>query len=451
MKLTKLAKFVCAGTLACLLGASLSGCSKKDAIQADTRTKIVFWHEMTGQGQDKLEQLVNEFNKSQDKYTVVPEFVGSYNEAIQKILNTHGTDASPAVFQSMDVSTAQMYYSGYTTPVQKFIDEDNYDVSQISDVARAFYSKDGKQLSMPFNTSQPVLYYNATLLKEYGITPPPKDPSYSDITRIANELYEKSNHKIKGMSVEIYGWFFEQFMANSKVCMANNDNGRSGIPTAVNFTNQATVDAMKWIQDNLKNGSFMNYGAGSNAGTNETAAFLSRKLGMFLQSSGLITQLTTGTKDEVGVCYYPHPDGQEANGVSIGGASLWISNDKSNKVQHGAWELIKFLLSAKSQAQWQAATGYLALNKKSQEQKVLVDLYKKNPAAKVASDQLNRTIANTANSGIFMQNVVQERLLSQTAMEQIYDGTDVNKALQEAQNSMNSYITSSNKAEGFTK
>ena len=50
-----------------------------------------------------------------------------------------------------------------------------------------------------------------------------------------------------------------------------------------------------------------------------------------------------------------------------------------------------------------------------------------------------------------MQNVVQERLLSQTAMEQIYDGTDVNKALQEAQNSMNSYITSSNKAEGFTK
>lgn len=432
------------------LGSFLGGCSsKKDAVQASNRTKIVFWHEMTGQGQDALEELVDEFNKSQDKYTVVPTYAGSYNEVIQKVLNTHGTDASPAIFQSMDISTAQMYYSGYTTPMQKFIDEDNYDVSQISDVARAFYSKDNQQLSMPFNTSQPVLYYNATLLKEYGITPPPKDPSYSDIARVANELYEKSNHKVKGMSVEIYGWFFEQFMANSNTLMANHQNGRSGVATKVNFTNDATVKAMQWIQDNLKKGSFMNYGAGSNAGTNETAAFLSRKLGMFLQSSGSITQLTTGTKDEIGVCYYPHPDGQEANGVSIGGASLWISNDKSDKVQRGAWELTKFLLSAKSQAKWQAATGYLALNKNSQKQKVLVDLYKKNPAAKVASDQLNRTTANTANSGIFMQNLVQERTLSQTAMEQIYAGADIKKALQEAQDSMNSYIASSNQAEGF--
>ncbi|KLA44589.1 glycerol-3-phosphate binding protein [Ligilactobacillus ruminis DSM 20403 = NBRC 102161] len=111
-------------------------------VSASERTKIVFWHEMTGPAQVELKRLVNEFNKHQDKYEVEAEFEGDYNEAVQKILNTHGTDASPAVFQAMDISSAQMYYSKHTTPVQKFIDEDGYDVSQISSVARAFYSKD---------------------------------------------------------------------------------------------------------------------------------------------------------------------------------------------------------------------------------------------------------------------------------------------------------------------
>ena len=50
-----------------------------------------------------------------------------------------------------------------------------------------------------------------------------------------------------------------------------------------------------------------------------------------------------------------------------------------------------------------------------------------------------------------MQNLVQARLLEQTAMEQIYGGTDVKTALTNAQKSMNSYIQQSNQANGFSK
>ena len=114
----------------------------------------------------------------------------------------------------------------------------------------------------------------------------------------------------------------------------------------------------------------MNYGAGANAQNNETASFRSGRLGMFMQSSASIGQLTTGNQDQLGITYYPHPDGQKSNGVAIGGASLWISNDKPSNVQRGAWEFIKYLMTAKSQAQWQVATGYLALNKDSQKEAV---------------------------------------------------------------------------------
>lgn len=99
---------------------------------------------------------------------------------------------------------------------------------------------------------------------------------------------------------------------------------------------------MSWIRTNIKSGDFVNYGSGSSAENNEIAAFLANKLGIFVQSSAYIGQLTTGTKNKLGISYFPHPDGVKANGVGIGGAALWISNDKPKKTQRGAWEFIKF-------------------------------------------------------------------------------------------------------------
>ena len=53
------------------------------------------------------------------------------------------------------------------------------------------------------------------------------------------------------MSIEIYGWFFEQFLANAGVCMANKDDGHNGVSTAVDFTSGTAGNTMKWIQNGL--------------------------------------------------------------------------------------------------------------------------------------------------------------------------------------------------------
>lgn len=415
----------------------------------DNRTEVVFWHEMGGPSEQALEKVVDGFNKSQTKYKVVPKYQGSYDEAIQKILQTHNTSTSPAVFQAFDISTAQMLHSGYTTPVQDFIDEDHYDVSKISSVARAFYANDGKQQAMPFNTSQPVLYYNASLLKKYGITPPPVSPSYSDITRVAKELYEKSGHKTKGMTVQVYGWFMEQALANANRQIANNNDGHTGNPTKVNIDNPDTVEFLKWIKENIKADDFIDYGSGASAGANQTAGFLSDKVGIFIQSSASIGQLSKNNKNELGITYFPHPDGKKANGVAIGGAALWISNDKPKNVQRGAFEFIKYTLKPEVQAEWQKATGYLALNKDSQKTSTLKDLYAKNPASKVPGEQLANAKANFANSGILMEGMQLARQLEEVAMETVYNGGDINSALKTADRSINENLTQLNKANGY--
>lgn len=414
----------------------------------DDRIPVVLWHEMGGPSEQAIEKVVDGFNKSQTKYKVIPKYQGSYDEAIQKILQTHGTSTSPAVFQAFDISTAQMLHSGYTTPVQNFIDAENYDVSKISSVARAFYSNGGKQQAMPFNTSQPVLYYNASLLKKYGITPPPVSPSYSDITRVAKQLYEKSDHKVKGMTVQVYGWFLEQALANAGGQLTNRNDGHTGNPTKVNVNNPDTVEFLKWIRENIKAGDFIDYGSGASAGANQTAGFLSDKVGIFIQSSASIGELTAN-KNKLGITYFPHPDNKKANGVAIGGAALWISNDKPKDVQQGAFEFIKYSLRPEVQAQWQKSTGYLALNKDSQKTSTLQDLYKKNPESKVPGEQLANAKPNYSNSGILMEGMQLARQLEEVAMETVYNGGDINSALTTADKNINDNLQQLNKANGY--
>ncbi|MGA3375612.1 ABC transporter substrate-binding protein [Lactiplantibacillus pentosus] len=421
----------------------------RSQVQANTgRIKVVFWHEMKGPGQKAIDAYVKAFNQQQSKYEVVAEFEGGYNGVIQKILNTHGTAASPALFQSMDISTSQMYHSGFTTPMQKFIDRDGYDASQIIPGAKAIVMRKDQLLAMPFNASQTALYYNKAVLRKYGITPPPVDPTYDDITRVAKAIHDKSHGEVKGMTMEAYSWLFEQLVANAGVPVANHDNGHTGNATKVDFTSPAAINAMKWVKENIDYGDFMNFGSGGNAAANEAASFLSGHLGIFMQSSAKTGQLYQVLKNDLGVTYFPRPNGQKANGIAVGGAALWIANDKPSAVQDGAWEFTKYLTSPKVQADWQAKTGYLAVNKDAKDEPTLKKLFKKSPVLEVSGNQMARTKPNNTNSGVFLDGWVPARTAIQNAMQQIFAGQDIRKSLQTAENTYNQVLESNNRANG---
>lgn len=421
----------------------------RSQVQANTgRIKVVFWHEMKGPGQKAIDAYVKAFNQQQSKYEVVAEFEGGYNGVIQKILNTHGTAASPALFQSMDISTSQMYHSGFTTPMQKFIDRDGYDASQIIPGAKAIVMRKDQLLAMPFNASQTALYYNKAVLRKHGITPPPVDPTYDDITRVAKAIHDKSHGEVKGMTMEAYSWLFEQLVANAGVPVANHDNGHTGNATKVDFTSPAAINAMKWGKENIDYGDFMNFGSGGNAAANEAASFLSGHLGIFMQSSAKTGQLYQVLKNALGVTYFPRPNGQKANGIAVGGAALWIANDKPSAVQDGAWEFTKYLTSPKVQADWQAKTGYLAVNKDAKDEPTLKKLFKKSPVLEVSGNQMARTKPNNTNSGVFVDGWVPARTAIQNAMQQIFAGQDIRKSLQTAENTYNQVLESNNRANG---
>src|SRR5512146_2092345 len=124
-------------------------------------TKIAFWHAMAGDiGGKAIPQMANDFNASQDKCYVEPIYQGSYDDSLNKLKAGLQSNQTPAVVQLFDIGTRLMVDLKVVTPVQDFIDEEKYDISDLEPNVLAYYTVDKRQYSMPFNTSTPLLYYN---------------------------------------------------------------------------------------------------------------------------------------------------------------------------------------------------------------------------------------------------------------------------------------------------
>lgn len=415
---------------------------------ADQRIKIVYWHSMAGAPQIALNKLVAQYNKSQTKYQIVPEYQGAYPESLPKYLNVASSNVAPTIIQAQEIATSALIKSNATQPVQDFIDQEQYDTSDLEPGILQYYTVNHKLRSMPFNSSVPVLYYNKSLVKKLGLDPLPVDPTYNDITKLAQAITQKTNHKTKGMTLEAYGWLFEELTANQNAQLANYQNGRAPgkYATKLNIATPAAIKTMNWAKTNIANGSFANYGAGTVAETNQLASFLSNKVGMFMQSSASISDIQSGAKFDVGVTYLPHPDDTPRNGLPIGGASLWITKSKSSAQKAGAWDFLKFLATAKAQAQWRLETGYLAINKKAQNEPKVVAAVKKNPNLAVPTQQLETSKQNVVTQGPLVPILPIERANVEAAMQAIYGGADVVKSLKTAEKATNTALAAYNDA-----
>ena len=81
------------------------------------------------------------------------------------------TKSGPSLIQVYEIGSRFMIDSKAITPVQKYVDADKFDLSQLEENILNYYKFDGKLYSMPFNTSNPILYYNKDMFKAAGLDP----------------------------------------------------------------------------------------------------------------------------------------------------------------------------------------------------------------------------------------------------------------------------------------
>ena len=142
---------------------------------AQARTEITWWHAMGGELGAKLEEIVANYNKSQDQYTVVPTYKGNYTETMTAAIAAFRAHKQPDIVQVFEVGTGTMMAAkGAVYPVYKLMKDTGqaFDPKAFLPAVVGYYTDtDGNMLSMPFNSSTPILYYNKDVFKKAGLDP----------------------------------------------------------------------------------------------------------------------------------------------------------------------------------------------------------------------------------------------------------------------------------------
>lgn len=403
---------------------------------------VVWWHSMGGELGKVVTQLVADFNASQTGVVVEEVFQGTYDESLNKMKASMDSKSGPSLIQVYEIGSRFMIDSKATTPVQTFVDAEGYDLSQLEENITNYYTFDGKLHSMPFNTSNPILYYNKDLFKAAGLDPEKPPATFEEVKEAAAKLTQNGQ---AGASFAIYGWFMEQLFANQGEEYVNNGNGRTASATESLLNNETGVKTLTWWKDLVDSKSALNLGRK----TDDTKkAFAAGQIAMTLDSTASLRGIvdTVAGNFEVGTGFLPKAADAKDGGVVVGGASLWILNNKPEAEQKAAWEFIKFLAKPETQAYWHINTGYFPITKKAYDEQIVADNLAKYPQFQTAVDQLHASTPSTASQGAVIGVFPEARQLVETAIEEALTGVkEPQKALDDAAKAITEKIGNYNK------
>jgi sn-glycerol 3-phosphate transport system substrate-binding protein len=369
---------------------------------ADKPVEITFWHGTDGANQDELVRLTDEFNSSQSDVRVeLVHYI--YEDAINKYIAGLETGDLPDLVMIEDTGLQQMIDTQSVLPAQACVKADKYDLSDHLERVVNYYTVDGTLWPMPFNVSNPILYFNKIAFRAAGLDPADPPSTLDEIKTASQQLKDAGVAKQAGFALKMDPWYLEQLLAKEGKPYVNNGNGRKERATAVAFDGPAGQKIFKWFADMVDSGlAITNEAEGASVFDNLLAIGADNATMTIDTSAGLgtVKQLLESGQfpnAELGIAPIPGPEGK--GGVLVGGAALYISNQSPKAKQAAAWEYLKFLNEPESQAEWAAATGYVPIRESAAELPVLQQRWAEAPEFKVAYDQLVTGKNNTATAG----------------------------------------------------
>ena len=385
------------------------------------KINIVFWHSMGGNLNETINQLAQQFNDSQDKITIEPQYQGSYEESINKLKTAMRTQDGPDLVQIYEGGTRFMVDSGFIIPMQQLVDAYQLDISTLEPNILAYYTVNGRLNSMPFNTSNPLLYYNKTLLTELGYPNGPAD--WAELKEIALKVVARNDAATPyGFVISSDMWFFEQPLVQAGVPMVDQENGRTAPATrSLLGESEYPLKVLEAWLDLKTSGAMADLGF---TGADIAAAFTSGMASMTMASTGsLRNYLTTiGDKFELGTCFFPPLSKNDPNGgVTLGGASLYVvDNGKSEDVTAAIAEFIRFMIKPETQAFWHINTGYYPITTSAYDLDSVKENMAKYPQFQTAIDQLHAS--TNMGFGAIYGSFVEGRNIIKQYVEQMLMG-----------------------------
>lgn len=353
----------------------LSGCSIFDeeiVTTIDEPVTITFWHGMSGTNEEVLDEIIEEYNQSQQYVTVVAEGKGDYYSLDNAIESAVDTNALPTIAQAYPTAMYKYNRLGIVRSLNPFNEQNafGFDIDKfITSYVDEDVSIDGELLGVPFNKSTELLYINKELLNKYEIDIP---TNYNELVESVVEYNEATGKAAIGFNS--YSNLFATILANiGYTDWQNNDQ--------FVFTEDDVIDAFATLQNGVKKG----YIDPNKTNNYMTDKFASGDIAMLVGSSAgaPIIEQTVDDNFTVEITEYP------VQNVIQQGTSITLFNTATDLEQAAAIDFLSFLTSDDNMYKWATNTGYLPATKSTLESDKYQDYLETDSAALQAYEQVD--------------------------------------------------------------
>ena len=396
--------------------------------------ELQWWHAMTAVNADRVNKIAADFNASQTAYKIVPVFKGSYAETMNAGVAAYRAGNAPHIIQIFEVGTATMMAAkGAVKPVFQLMAEagEPFDHNAYLPAVTGYYSTaDGKMLSLPFNSSTAITYWNKDAFKKAGLDPEKAPKTWPETFAAARKL--RAAGTPCGLTAGWISWTqIEQFSAWHNIPLATKANGLEGADAVLEFNNPVASNHVQKLAEAQKDKSF-DYGGRT---TEPEGKFLNGECGMIQTSSAAYGIFKAGAKFDFGLAelpYYPDVPGAPQNSI-IGGASLWVMGGKKPEEYKGVAKFFTFLSQTGLQQRLHEETGYLPITKAAYEATKASGFYEKNPGREIPVVQMTTKPPTENSRGLRLGNLVQIRDIIAEDLETVFAGkSDAKPALDDA-------------------
>lgn len=387
---------------------------KATAKTDDGKIHLTYWCAWKDKIGESKEELVKQFNESQDEIVVDAEYQGSYGELASKTQAAKAANNAPDIFEVEIANMYSMAKGGMLENLSPLVDDEvNIDDFNPGLMHEAYIDED--LYGLPFYRSTPIMYMNVDMLKEAGLDP--KGPqNWEEFKEYAKALRDKDN-SVYASSFDLDTWIVEAWAYSSDGFYAK--DGKIG------FSEEGTKAPARFLQE-LYNEDLIKVPLGEQSGETCRQDFVNQKSAFYFTSTANLTQLMPLAEEngfELDVAFIP---GNKHFAVPTGGCEIVMISGLDQEKQEAAWKFLKFMTATDENVFASEYTGYLPTRFSSVETDTIKKLHEETPQYKVAFDQLEYAESRpVANGWKEVQQMLAEGLAEVVTqggdVDQIYD------------------------------
>lgn len=377
-------KLVISGVLG--MGLFLTACgsngidTESGTAEAEGPVETEFWYGLGSNAGEKMEELITEFNDSQDRYVIRGVQQADYAETYQNLQAAIASDTAPGLVLLGNAYVNTLGESEALAPMDSFIEETE-DFKQ-DDFLDAFmeqaHVKETLYALPAYGTTQ-VMYYRSDIFEEAGVDPEEAFSSWENLQTASKTLQSSG-------AVE-YG-FAPMWGAGNLTDIALSNGGE----ILNEAGDEVMIDSPEWIEawDMVRQAiheeetfKLNSGGEGWEYWYRTIDEVMQGQVGGYLGSSGDKGDLNFEIIDSM---VQPGMNGNEAAPVAD---ALYLSMPSavSEEEQAAGFAFAEFFTSVESQVEWTKAIGYIPVRQSTLENEEYATYIEENPAFGVPFEQ----------------------------------------------------------------